>query len=150
MITTSLSVGFFVVGIGLAYWFCVRPLLKGRPAFAEFYARTDSFFEAAWLKLLTVKTKLSAILLLVASALVELHDFLLPIATGIDWSPITGAVPGWVWPLVSFGIGALFLWLRNITAATQEKELVAVAAGATIEQAKIEVGTAPVLSEPER
>lgn len=148
MIVTSLSVLFFVVGIPLAYWVAVRPLLKGRPAFAEFYARTDSFFEAAWLKLLTVKTKLSAVLLMAASGLIALHDFAIPLATGIDWSPITGAVPGWVWPIAAFAESALFYWLRNITAATQEKELVAVAAGATIEQAKIEVGTAP--SEPER
>ena len=131
-----LSVLFFGVGIILAYWFWIRPLLKDRPRFAEFYQRTDSFWTSVWMKLSTIKTRLASISLMIASALVSLHDVLIPLVTGIDWSPITATVPAWTWPVVSFGVGALFLWLRRVTAEAQEQKIVAIESGViTAEQA---------------
>lgn len=123
------SLGFFVVGVGLTYWMFVRPLMKTRPEFKEFYARSESWWTAAVAKFSTLRTKLAAILLAMASVLIELHDFVLPAATGIDWSPVTSGVPAWVWPIASFAAAALFYWLRKITARTQEQVVQAVAAG---------------------
>ncbi len=141
------SYGFFVLGLILSYFVWIAPLLRARPAFADFYRYTDSFWKAAWLKLNSVKTKLSAKLLMIASGLVAVHDFLAPLIPGIDWTPLTAKVPAWVWPLASFGIGALFLWLRVLTAKTQEKQLDAIAAGATPMQAKVEAGLTPLYED---
>jgi hypothetical protein len=58
---------------------------------AEYYIRVDSFWAAAVAaKLSGIRTKLLAGLLMLASFLVGMHDFLLPIAMGVDWSPLTG------------------------------------------------------------
>ncbi len=38
-----------------------------------------------------------------AALVLLLHDQVIPYATGIDWAPITKDVPGWVWPIVTFG-----------------------------------------------
>ncbi len=135
-----LSLIFFITGFALAYWFWIRPLLAGRPSVADFYNRTESWWRAIGLKLTTIKTKLSAILLMTASGLVSLHDFLIPVITGIDWTAVTSKVPAWVWPLVSFAVGALFLWLRTLTGRTQDRALDAIAAGATVAEAKVQAG----------
>ena len=132
-----LSLLFFLIGTALAYFLMIRPLLKARPQFSDFYARSDSFWAAMRMKLNTIKTKLAAMLLMAASALIELHDFILPAATGIDWTPITAQVPAAVWPFASLAIAALFYWLRKLTAQTQEVEVSAVAAGATPAQAAV-------------
>lgn len=132
-----LSFIFFLVGFMLAYWFWVRPMLRERPQFKDFYDRTDSFWLSVKLKFTTLRTKLAAGMLMVASTLVELHDFVLPAATGIDWTPITSTVPPVVWPVVSFGAAALFFWLRNLTAKRQEQVVQAVAGGMAPEQAAV-------------
>jgi hypothetical protein len=134
-----LSFAFFVVGFALAYWFWIRPMLRARPQFADFYERTDSVWAAAKLKFDTIKTRLSAIVLMVSSALVSLHDFVMPVVTGIDWTPVTANTPPWVWPIASFAVGALFLWLRNITAKRQDEVVQMVAAGASPAQAAVMV-----------
>lgn len=136
-LSTWLSVAFFIVGGLLAYRIFIRPLLHDRPQFSEFYTRTDSFWAAVRMKLNTIKTKLLAILLMAGSLLIELHDFLLPAATGVDWAPITAALPTWAWPIISFAAAGLFFWLRKVTAKTHEVEVEAVAAGATPEEAAV-------------
>lgn len=132
-----LSFLFFVVGVALTYWLFIGPLLRQRPQFADFYARSDSFWQAAWAKFSTVKTKMASILLGAASALVGLHDFLLPVATGIDWTPVTAMVPSWSWPIISFAIAVLFYWLRVVTAKRQEEVVAAVADGIPPAQAEM-------------
>jgi hypothetical protein len=66
-----------------------------------------------------------------ASLLITVHDFLLPIAMGVDWTPLTGQLPPWAWPIIIFVINALFFWLRKLTAKTQERQMAAVEAGAS-------------------
>jgi hypothetical protein len=117
------------VALVAAYWFLVRPLLKARPELKELYEVEGSWLAALLLKLESIKTKLLAVLLVIASGLVEAHDFLLPLATGIDMTPITSMVPSWAWPIVSMAVAALFFWLRKITAQAQDKKLVAVEEG---------------------
>jgi hypothetical protein len=126
-----LSIGFFVVGLALAYAFVLRPLLHSQPTLADYYSRADSFWAALGAKLSGVRTKLAAGLLMLASFLVTMHDFLLPFATGIDWTPITQLLPAWAWPVLSLALGALFWWLRQLTSKTQDRQMAAVEAGAS-------------------
>jgi hypothetical protein len=46
---------------------------------------------------------------------VYLRDFLLPVATGIDWQPIISMLPAWAWSLILFGAFALIKWFRALT-----------------------------------
>lgn len=143
MILSILSYGFFALGLILSYWVWIRPLLRARPALAEFYAVTDSWWSALLAKVNTIKTKLAARLMGAPAALVWLHDFLIPYITGVDWTPITKDIPPWFWPVFAFGVSILFDWLRRLTAKTQEREIEAVAAGATPAQAKVIAGVMP-------
>src|SRR3954462_11246783 len=106
LMLSILSIGFFVVGLALAYAFVLRPLLHSQPTLADYYSRADSFWAALGAKLSGVRTKLAAGLLMLASFLVTMHDFLLPFATGIDWTPITQLLPAWAWPVLSLALGA--------------------------------------------
>jgi hypothetical protein len=124
------SIAFFLIGVGLAYAVVVRPLLHSQPSLAAYYARVDSFWAAVSAKLSGIRTKLLAGLLMLASFLVGMHDFLLPIAMGVDWSPLTDELPPWAWPIMSFALGALFYWLRQLTPKTQDRQMAAVEAGA--------------------
>lgn len=124
-----LSVLFFVVGSGLAYWFWIRPILKARPQFSEFYEKTESWWAALTMKLNTIKTKLVAAFGIIASIMVGLHDFIIPIVTGIEWTPITSKVPAAVWPFVSLSYLALISWLRTLTTAATAEKIVAVEHG---------------------
>lgn len=141
-LSTVLSITFFVVGLGLTY-FLIRPLLKARPSFKDFYAYTDSKTEAVRLKLRTIKTKITAILLMWASVLVGMHDFVLPIATGIDWTPITKDVPAAVWPIASFAMSALFYYLRTLTEKTQAQVEEGMEEGKSVTEAKVDAGVLP-------
>ena len=66
------------------YWFWIRPILKSRPAFADFYAREASVFVAVREKLKGIKQKLSSVIVIAASAAVSGYDFLSPIVSGVD------------------------------------------------------------------
>jgi hypothetical protein len=148
MILPFLSFLFFFIGFILAYRLWLAPLLRSRPSFAEFYRLTDSFWKSVWLKVAFLKTKLTAALVMMASALLGVHDFLLPVATGIDWTPLWEKVPSWAWPCLSFAIGALFYWLRHVTAKEQDQVVAAVQAGVPPAQAVLLVATEPQPEAP--
>jgi hypothetical protein len=82
------------------HWFWIRPILKSRPAFAEFYAREESVFAAAREKLKGIKQKLSSVIVIAASVAVSGYDFITPIVGGVDVSSIAAQVPSWAWPIV--------------------------------------------------
>src|SRR4051794_11184586 len=111
------------------YWFWIRPILKSRPAFAEFYAREESVFTAVREKLKGIKQKLSSVIVIAASAAVSGYDFLTPIVSSVDVSSITAQVPSWAWPLVLISITALFQYLRNLADNRHQEELADVATG---------------------
>jgi hypothetical protein len=46
MAALLLQFAFFVAAIVAAYFFWIRPILRSRPAFAAFYAKAESFWEA--------------------------------------------------------------------------------------------------------
>ena len=82
-----LQFAFFAAALVAAYFFWIRPILRSRPAFADFYAKAETFWEAVREWCAGIKCKLAAAVGMVASAVVYLHDFLVPVATGIDWQP---------------------------------------------------------------
>jgi hypothetical protein len=110
------------------YWFWIRPILKSRPAFAEFYAREESVFAAAREKLKGIKQKLSSVIVIAASAAVGGYDFITPIVSGVDVSSIAAQVPSWAWPIVLICITALFQFLRNLADSRHKEELAQVTA----------------------
>lgn len=134
------SVGVFFV------W--LRGLLRKRPSIAEFRARGNSLLRAIWAKLAFIKTKLLAGGLMIATAAVAAYDFLAPIALGIDWTPITGKLPSWAWPIISFVVLSLFYWLRTITARETNEMVALVEVGNTPKEAVMMVaaGEAPKLT----
>lgn len=110
-----LQFAFFAAALGAAYLFWVRPILRSRPALADFYATADSFWAAVRERFAGIKGKLAAAIGMAASAVVYLNDFLVPVATGIDWQPILTMLPDWAWPLILFGAFALIKWFRALT-----------------------------------
>src|SRR4051794_39713176 len=110
------------------YWFWIRPILKSRPAFAEFYAREESIFTAVREKLKGIKQKVSSVIVITASAAVSGYDFITPIVSGVDVSSIAAQVPSWAWPLVLICVTALFQFLRNLADSRHKEELAEVAA----------------------
>src|SRR3954469_16908470 len=110
------------------YVFWIRPILKLRPEFAEFYAREGSVFAALREKLKGIKQKLSSVIVIAASAAVSGYDFLTPIVSSVDVSSITAQVPSWAWPLVLICITALFQLLRNLADSRHKEELAQVTA----------------------
>ena len=114
-----LSLSLFTASGWIAYVLWLRPVLRQRPSLKYLYAHSDSFWAAVKSKFLFIKTQVAAALLKVASVLIAIHDFLVPVATGIDWTPATQKIPDWIWPFLLFGIGATLLWLRNATSREQ-------------------------------
>ena len=110
------------------YWFWIRPILKWRPAFADFYAREESVFAAMREKLKGIKQKLSSVIVIAASVAVSGYDFITPIVGGVDVSSIAAQVPSWAWPIVLIFITALFQFLRNLADSRHKEELADVAA----------------------
>ena len=101
---TLIEFAFFVACVLTAYAFWVRPILRSRPALKLFVDRTDSLWAAVCLKLQGIKQKLSGAILMAASAIVAVHDFLLPYVLGVDWTPVTREVPSWAWPFIIFAL----------------------------------------------
>ena len=90
-----------------AYICWLRPILHSRPELRDFYAQTDSFWAALRLRFAGIKTLLMAALGMAASAIVALHDFLVPLATGVDWTPVRDLLPAWAWPIILFATSCL-------------------------------------------
>lgn len=118
-----LQIMFFVLALGSAYLFWVRPILRTRPSCVEFYADADSCWAALGEKFKGLKTKLATVVGMIASAIIGLHDFLIPIATGIDWTPIRAMIPNWSWPIIFFVFFALIAKFRSMTDAEHKADL---------------------------
>jgi hypothetical protein len=117
------QVVFFTVAIVAAYVLWLRPILHSRPELKSFYDQTDSFWAALRLRFAGIKTLLTAALGMAASAIVALHDFLVPLATGVDWTPVRDLLPAWAWPFILFAMFALISWFRQLTDRRQKEGL---------------------------
>jgi hypothetical protein len=109
------QIAFFVVAFVATYVYWIRPILHSRPELKELYDQADGFWSALALRFAGIKTLLAAAVGMAASAIVVLHDFLLPYAVGIDWTPITDMVPKWAIPLMLFMGYALIGYFRKLT-----------------------------------
>ncbi len=104
-------------------WFWIDPILKCRPAFRDVYAQEHNFFAALKEKLQGIKQKLSSAVVICASGAVTAYDFINPIISGVDITPLTSQVPSWAWPLVLISTTALFQFLRNLADSRHKEEL---------------------------
>jgi hypothetical protein len=109
------QIAFFVAAFVAAYVCWIRPILHSRPALEHFHDQADGFLSALALRFAGIKTLLVAAVGMAASAIVALHDFLLPYAIGIDWTPITDMIPKWAIPLILFMGYALIGYFRKLT-----------------------------------
>ena len=105
------------------YWFWIDPILKSRPAFRDIYAHDNTIFAALKEKLKGIKQKLSSVVVICASGAVTAYDFINPIISGVDITPLTSQVPSWAWPLVLISTTALFQFLRNLADSRHKEEL---------------------------
>lgn len=97
------------------YIFWLRPFLKTRPSFAEFYARSDGFWSAVSLWLQGMKQKITAMIVIAGGAIVSMHDWLVPVVSGVNVQPLVDSVPKWAWPLGMIAITALLQYFRSLT-----------------------------------
>ena len=104
-------------------WFWIDPILKCRPAFRDVYAQEHNFFAALKEKLQGIKQKLSSAVVICASGAVTAYDFINPIISGVDITPLTSQVPSWAWPLVLISTTAMFQFLRNLADSRRKAEL---------------------------
>ena len=104
-------------------WFWIDPILKCRPAFRDIYAQERNFFAALKEKLQGIKQKLSSAVVICASGAVTAYDFINPIISGVDVTPLTSHVPSWAWPLVLISTTALIQFLRNLADSRHKAEL---------------------------
>ena len=105
------------------YWFWIDPILKSRPAFRDIYAHDNTIFAALKEKLKGIKQKLSSVVVICASGAVTAYDFINPIISGVDITPLTSQVPSWAWPLILISTTALFQFLRNLADSRHKEEL---------------------------
>ena len=112
---TFLSWTFLLAGLISAYVIIVRPILEQRGSFRDFYSRADSFWGSVGEYLKGFRTRVAAWLVMLPSALIGIHDFLLPLVADIDFAPVTSKVPAVAWPFILLAVGALFRWLRKVT-----------------------------------
>ena len=105
------------------YWFWIDPILKSRPAFRDIYAEQNTILAALKQKLKGIKQKLSSAVVIGASAAVTAYDFVNPIISGVDVTPLTSEVPSWAWPLVLISTTALFQFLRNLADIRHKAEI---------------------------
>jgi len=71
------------------YLLTIRPVVKAMPAFSEAFAAEASLWQKGQAIVTGWKTKIAARLSIIASLAVTLYDYVLPIASGQDWTPVT-------------------------------------------------------------
>lgn len=113
---TWLLVLLIVLTLIAIYVFWIRPVLKTRPSFAQYYAQADSFWAALDLKFNGLKQKLTTALVMGAGFVVSAYDFLAPLfaQAGVDVTTILPKVPPQAWPLIGMALIALVQWFRNM------------------------------------
>lgn len=116
----------------VVYLFWVRPLLKKNPALKDLFAAEDTVREAMCAKFSGIKQRLAHALIIMATAVVAVHDKLAPAITGIDTSPfmakINVYVPDWGWPLIMIAGVSLLDYFRKIADKEMDAKVAEIAA----------------------
>jgi hypothetical protein len=107
--------GLAFVTLALIYFFIIRPILKKQPKMSVAFAAEATFFQKVQAKITGWKTYIVAWLTTIAGLVIGLYDQILPLAAGMDWTPITSKLPGWALPVGMVGLGLVFAWLRKVT-----------------------------------
>ncbi|MGJ5000592.1 hypothetical protein ACQR10_04660 [Bradyrhizobium sp. HKCCYLRH2060] len=107
--------------IAFVYVVWIGPLLKRTPALTWLWTREAGMLAAVSEKLAGLKQKLTAAVVTMAVGVVYMHDMLAPMLVGVDTTPITSVIAGYV-PEKFWGIGVvLLLLLLNYFRALAEK-----------------------------
>ncbi|MGJ5163144.1 hypothetical protein [Bradyrhizobium sp. HKCCYLR1051] len=107
--------------VAVVYLVWIRPLLKRTPALAWLRSRETGMLAAVSEKLAGLKQKLTAAVVTMAVGVVYMHDMLAPMLVGVDTTPITSVIAGYV-PEKYWGIGVvLLLLLLNYFRSLAEK-----------------------------
>jgi predicted permease len=104
-----------LVTLALIYVFIVRPILKKQPAMSATFAAEATIGQKIQAKITGWKTYIVAWLTTIAGLVIGLYDQILPLAAGMDWTPITSKLPGWALPVGMVCLGLMFAWLRKVT-----------------------------------
>lgn len=108
----AFSIFFALAGLGSAYFLILRPIFRS-PDFKSAYERHRNTYDA----FCRFRTIAVAKLIGLGSILVTAYDWVVPIAAGQDWTPITAKLPSWAWPVIMFALSGLFAYLRKTTTA---------------------------------
>ena len=108
-------VSLFVLAWLLVYVWIIRPILKQHPMLSAAFKAEASLWDKVQAKLTGFRTRLSARLLAIAGILVGLHDEILPLVSGQDWTSLTSKLPPWSLPLGMVLVAWLFEKLRKLT-----------------------------------
>jgi hypothetical protein len=108
--------GLFFGVLLIAVWvFVVRPVLVTMPVFSDAFAAEASLWQK-WQAVITGwKTIIVSRLTMIGGAAVAVYDYIMPFASGQDWSPVFAKVPAWTVPVGLMTMGAIFAWLRIVT-----------------------------------
>lgn len=114
---TWLLVVLILLTLIATYVFWIRPILKTRPTFAEFYAREASIWTALQLKFGGIKQKMTTAFVMVSGFVVSAYDFLAPLfaQSGVDVSTITSKIPPQAWPIIGMVLIGLVQYFRNLS-----------------------------------
>lgn len=106
-----------LITLALAYVFWIRPILRLNEHFAVLLDQEDSFWTAVREKFIGIKGKLTFAFSAIAAVVVEMHDFIVPLAqeSGADVQTLLPKVPGWVWPFITMALLALLQWFRHLS-----------------------------------
>jgi hypothetical protein len=105
------SVVFFLITALLLWIIVIRPVYTS-PSWVLAREKGATF----WTAMCRFRTIVAAKLVAVFSALAPLYDQILTMAGGVNWTPITTKYPI-LWPISTFLLGMMFLYLRKLTTA---------------------------------
>lgn len=122
--------GMIVATVIVSYLVWVRPLLKKNPKLTALFAAEDNY-RAAWCaKFAGIKQRLLHAFLMLATAVVYMHDKIAPQLTGVDVTPIMtkieAYVPSWGWPLIMIGVISLLDYFRKIADRETDAKIAAI------------------------
>lgn len=118
---------FLLTCFAATYVFLLRPILRRWSVLAEFWESTDAIETSVFGKVRELfdglKIKLLARLLWVPGIIVAGYDYALPYITGLDITPITAVLPGWMASALPIAapilVPILIDWCRTYSSSPQ-------------------------------
>jgi len=113
--TILLTVITVITGLSI-YVFWIRPLLRQRASFKEFYDQEDSLWVAIGLKTAGMKQHITVAVVGSIGFIIEAYDFIAPLISqaGVDVTKIAPMIPPEAWPLINLGVLALITYFRHV------------------------------------